>query len=108
MRNATKTPATPSILHHLPGASLEKAVMVLAWVLLPMRNSLIITGTPTANTHNKYIRIKAAPPLLPTSVGKRQILPRPTALPADAKTTPHLLAKLPLLSIFLNQDSNDW
>ena len=44
--NATKTPATPSMRHHLPGASLLKAVMVLACVLRPMRNSLIMTGMP--------------------------------------------------------------
>ena len=41
--------------------------------------------------------MKAAPPLLPTSVGKRHILPKPTAEPADAKITPIRLPNFPLL-----------
>ena len=32
--------------HHLPGASFAKAEMVFAWVCLPIRNSLIMTGMP--------------------------------------------------------------
>ena len=40
--------------------------------------------------------MKAAPPPRPTSIGKRQMLPSPTAEPAEAKTTPNWLAKLPL------------
>ena len=44
--NATNTPAMPSMRHHLPGASLAKAEIVLACVCRPMRNSLIMTGMP--------------------------------------------------------------
>ena len=36
----------PSMRHHLPGASFAKASIVLVWVCLPMRNSLIMTGMP--------------------------------------------------------------
>ena len=45
------------------------------------------------------MRMKAAPPLLPTSVGNLHTLPSPTAEPAAASTTPNLLPKFFLVSI---------
>ena len=49
-----------------------------------------------------YIKIKAAPPFSPTIQGKRQIFPKPTAEPADAKITPILLPKLALSFMFVS------
>ena len=43
--------------------------------------------------------MKAAPPLRPVSMGKRQMLPNPTAEPAAANTAPNLLPKFSLFVI---------
>jgi hypothetical protein len=43
-----------------------------------------------------YTMMNAAPPFSPTSEGKRQRLPRPTAEPAMATKAPNLLPKLSL------------
>lgn len=45
--------------------------------------------------------MKAAPPLRPVSIGKRQMLPKPTADPAAASTAPILLPKFSLLLILI-------
>lgn len=79
---------------------------VLARERRPMRNSLTITGTPSRATHSRYTSRKAAPPLLPTSQGKRQMLPSPTAEPAEARMIPSLLPKLALSFVVISRIVN--
>lgn len=52
-------------------------------------------------TKKRYSRMNAAPPLVPTMYGKRQMLPKPTAEPAITRSDPRLLEKFSLFSILL-------
>ena len=101
MTKPESTPKRPTHFHCVPGDSLRKAPAVLVWVWRPMMNSLIMMGIPSSNTQPTYTMMKAAPPFWPVSMGKRHILPRPTAEPAAASTAPSLLPKFSreLLSI---------
>jgi hypothetical protein len=56
-------------------------------------------GSPNSNVKIIYTNIKAAPPFSPVVVGKRHILPSPTAEPAVASISPSLDAKLFLETI---------
>ena len=56
---------------------------------LPIIISAIIIGKPTAKIQRRYIKTKAPPPSVPALYGKPQILPKPTADPAAARTNVH-------------------
>jgi hypothetical protein len=64
-----------------------------------MMNSLIMRGMPKKRIQPMYTRMKRAPPLSAVWLGKRQILPSPTAEPAAAATIPILDAKVTLFSV---------
>ena len=68
-------------------------------VLRPIAVSEIIIGRHTVSEMKRYMSKKAAPPPFATSMGKRQILPKPTAAPADARINP--IFPLKILDLFI-------
>jgi len=54
------------------------------WNFWPIAYSTIISGMPAVTSAMKYGMKNAPPPCLKATYGKRQILPRPTALPIAA------------------------
>ena len=59
--------------------------------ILPIAISAKNMLRPTAKAKNRYIRINAEPPLLPTMYGNFHALPRPIAAPIIDKIKPILL-----------------
>src|SRR5512133_2258913 len=87
-------PATPISHQGWPlGASACSAEMGFALASRPSEISAIITGRPTSKVASKYTSKKPAPPLAPVRYGNFQILPRPTAEPRVAASTPNPVVK---------------
>ena len=81
-------PSRPTHFHCVPGASTLNDIEALAFPARPTTNSAIIIGMPIRRMQTRYTRMKTAPPPSAVELGKRQILPRPTADPAAAATIP--------------------
>ena len=86
----------PTHFHLVPGASFSIAPKVLEAVLRPIIVSESRIGSDRNMASSRYTMMYAAPPLLPTIYGKRQMLPNPMADPAIARTAAVLLPKLSL------------
>ena len=78
---------------------LPKAPMALSPVFLPIAISQTIKAKPKVMEKITYTNKKIPPPYLAERYGNLHILPRPTALDADAKIKPTLPEKLLLFSI---------
>ena len=72
-------------------ARLLNAPTVSRREILPIAISAKNILRPTTKAKNRYIRINAEPPLLPTIYGNFHALPRPIAAPMIERTKPTLL-----------------
>ena len=79
----------------------SNARIALAFVFLPIPISITNKEKPNVSAKIKYTRIKIPPPYWAAKYGKRHRFPKPTALPAAARTNPSPPLKL-LLSSFIN------
>ena len=83
MMNGTAAAKTPTNFQRL--LSELNAPMTESLVLRPSAVSSSSSEMPNVNASTKYVRMNMPPPYFAASVGKRQRLPRPTALAAPAR-----------------------
>ena len=78
---------SPIQANFLP-AKILKVPIVPVLLRLPIANSAITSGIDHANRKISQGMRKVPPPLAPTILGKRQMLPVPIAAPIEANISP--------------------
>lgn len=89
-RTGMKPMASPIFLLPRSSVHLPNAPMGPAPVARPSANSPMTPVEPMRMTQMKYGMRNVMPPQMETMMGKRQMLPMPTAEPMQARIKPHL------------------